>query len=61
MQVIVELIHGGRSSRPFGAVADTWLDDVTWSLSRQCTAIDPDARPTIGDIVANLRQMLTNS
>ncbi|KAF8472414.1 kinase-like domain-containing protein [Gautieria morchelliformis] len=54
LHVLIELIHGRRSSKPDGPIADTWLDDEAWEFSRRCTSIKPEDRPDINAVVLEL-------
>ncbi|KAF8586717.1 kinase-like protein [Ramaria rubella] len=58
LHVIVELIHGRRSPRPSGPIADTWLDDPVWAYCQTCTAINPDDRPDMETVIADLSVIL---
>jgi serine/threonine protein kinase len=61
VHVIVELIRGGRSVRPDGRIAEAWLDDVAWAISRRCTAIDPEERLGIQSVLYDLCRLRQNT
>lgn len=60
LHVIVDIINNRRSPRPTGPIAGFWLDDSTWAYCQTCTAINPDDRPDMEVVIADLHQLFDN-
>ncbi|KAF8577558.1 kinase-like protein [Ramaria rubella] len=61
IQVLFALIRGERSPRPHGTLADRWIDDETWEFTRKCTAINPEERPDMTNVVLDLGHQSRNA
>ncbi|KAF9449953.1 kinase-like protein [Macrolepiota fuliginosa MF-IS2] len=51
------LSQSARPKRPADPAAQRWLTDGMWVLLERCWLGDPSSRPSMGDIVVNLREI----